>query len=1086
MATACSKCGAEVPPGFRFCGACGEPLAEASPEEAPTTEIQGERRLVTVLFGDLVGFSTLAEHLDPEDLRQLITETFAELTEEVEAREGRVDTFIGDAVMAVFGAPKAHEDDPLRAVETAFGMLEAVRRRSEAKPSPLELRIGVNSGLVVSGAVGDGSQTGVLGDAVNVAARLQQAADPGQVLVSESVWRRVRHQYDAERIGLLEFKGREEPVETYRITGPGRGAGRRLAPFVGRSDERALLDLLWSSVEKGNTHLVSLIGEPGVGKSRFLAEFPIREDALDVRITCGSDRAFGPFLDLVARILGRMPSDLSDLREQASTLGVEEETIQLLAALLGLAGGPPVVRMADEQQKRQVFAGVWQFLLTAPGDRPTLVVLDDVHWVDRSSLDLLGFLLERLGGVPLMLVLAYRPGFEQVERTALRASHTAIRLEPLAPEESVALARGFLGVSALPSDLEQLVASRAEGNPFFIEELLQALLELGSLAIVDGNAVLAKVEAEIPDTVQGAILARVDRLGTAERSLLQQAAVIGQSFSTDLIQTLVGDEDLGPALEELGRAQLLVAQGPGQWTFKHGLIQEVVYETLLMRQRRELHGKVAEGLEARAGEDPELLELLAEHYAQAEVSEKAREYAMAAGDLASERMGFVEAKARYETALRLWGEGDEEGRLTLLMKFGRVAHMAGDATAARTALIEAEAGWRALGDMQRAGAALASLGRVYWMTAEMDRAAEVLDRAIELLEPEGLSAELVQAFVWASTLSMLIGHIDEGSALASRGLRMAEQLGLEGARSHLVNTLGSCEAFRGDSAGIERIRLALELAERSGEAEAIGRAYVNLPSTLGSFSLNREGVALCRRGREVMRKLGAPGFEWFIAANEASMLAELGQYEDAEDLSREMLTSQRSVLGAAGIVSAGKGLALVLVRRGRYEEARELMDELLPLARRIGGGEYLAPALVEEAELEEARGNVAAARQAVAEAVQIVLDTPSVEHWFHTLVSAVRLLPEEQSVDLFQRVRELARHPSQEAILTEAKALLRDDPEMSQTAADLYASLELPYQEARCQLEAGDLDRAAKIIKRLGLEEGPLGARMRVLADAQE
>jgi adenylate cyclase len=1035
-----------------------------------------------MLFADLVGFSTLAEHMDPEELRTLMTETFAELTAEVEGRGGTVEKFIGDAVMAVFGAPRTHEDDPVRAVEASMAMLDVVRRRSERTPSQLQLRIGVNSGLVVSGTVGDGTQTGVMGDAVNIAARLQQAAEPGEVLVAESVWRRVREGYDTVPIGSLEVKGREQPVEAYRIGATREAAERRQAPFVGRRDELALLELLWSSAVKGNTHVVSLVGEPGVGKSRLLSQLAPRDGAVDLRISCGSERAFGPFLDLVERILGAIPTEVDELKRRGEAVGIDEETALLLAAFLGLGDAPPVVRMADEQQKRQVFAGVWQFLLSAGQARPTLVVLDDVHWADASSLDLLGFLLERLGGAPMLLLLSYRPGFDQVERTALRASHTGIRLEPLTPDESVALARGFLGVDDLPTDLERLVASRAEGNPFFIEELLQALLELGSLAVVDGTAVLAKVEVDIPDTVQGTILARVDRLEANERTVLQHAAVLGRTFATELISEVAGRDGAAAALEELGRAQLLVPQGPELWGFKHALIQEVVYETLLLRQRKETHRRIAEVLESRAEEDPATLELLAEHYARAEVPEKAREYAVLAGDLAAQRMGLVEAAQRYETALGLWGEGDEPGRLELLMKFGQTAYVGGSATAARSALVEAEEGWRRLGDMHRAGAALTVLGRVYWVTGESDRAADVLDRAIELLGPEGPSPDLVQAYVWASTLKMLTGRVDQSATLASEGLEMAESLGLDAARSHLLNTLGASEGFLGDQNGIDKVRQSLEIALRSGEAEAIGRAYTNLGNWLWEFGELREAADLCRRGREAMRRLGAPGFEWFIAGNEAAIFMDLGEYAESESLTREMLSVHRAFLGVPAVVNALLGLVGCLVRRGRFGEARPLADELLTHARRLGGGEFLAPALLRQAEFEAAQGNDAAARQAVTEAVRIVFDTPSVGHWFHSLVPAAGLLPDLQVKELIERTREHSRYPAQEARLGEAEARLTRDLEGLGKAADQYAELEMPYEEARCRLEAGELDRARELIDRFGLQEGPLGARLRELS----
>jgi len=1000
-----------------------------------------------------VGYSTLAEYMDPEDLERLVSGIRADMSAAVESRDGTVERFIGDAVLAAFGVTRAHEDDPIRAVEAAFAMLEAIGQRSEDIPSPFQLRIGVNSGLVVSGERDAQGHAELYGDAVNVAARLQQEAGPGEILAAASVWRRVRDRYEAEHVGPIVVKGRERMVDAYRIVGAQTALGRRQTPFVGRDEELALLELLWSSTVKGNTNVVSLVGEPGAGKSRLLSELPAREVALDVRLNCRSDQPFGPFLALIERILGGRPLNLDELRSLvAAKEGVDEEVAELLAALLGLPGAVASGVVPDELQKRKAFAAVWLLLLATAADRPVLVVLDDLHAADPSSLDLIEFLLQRLRGAPIMIVLSHRPGFDRLERTFPRAGYTQVRLELLSLDESVALAKGYLGVNELPPDLERLLATRAEGNAFFIEELLQALLELDSLAVIDGKPVLAKVDVEIPDTVQGAILARADRLSAPARSLLQLAAVIGLGFPTDLLQRVINDGHIDPLLDELSRTQLLVSQGPARCTFTHGLIQEVVYDTLLISQRKELHRKVAEALEATAPPHGSSLELLAEHYARAAVPEKARRYAVAAGDFVSERLGFAEAKSRYQTALRLWGQGDEEGRLTLLMKLANAALLAGDASAAREAFVEAEAGWRTLGNDGQAGAALATLGRLYWLTGDTEQAVDVLHAARTLLEPLGTTPELLRAYVWGSTLDLVVGRIEEAASAAASGLEIAESLGQTGARSHLLTTLISCQIHQGDLAAVEKLREGIELAESSGEAEAIGRAYINLTTHLQWLSENREAITYTRRGRDRMRRLGASYLECMLQAVEAEALVDLGRYAEAEELGREILGPLRSSATTPGLVKAGGALCAALARRGRYEEAGGSLNETLPLARRLGGMEFLARTLSFEAELENARGNSASAQQAAAEALKVMLSTKSFAHWFWMLGTVARLVPLQEITPALDTLTALAgKHARFDAGLLELKGILRKDPVILEEAAELYASLELPFEEARCR-----------------------------------
>jgi tetratricopeptide (TPR) repeat protein len=334
--------------------------------------------------------------------------------------------------------------------------------------------------------------------------------------------------------------------------------------------------------------------------------------------------------------------------------------------------------------------------------------------------------------------------------------------------------------------------------------------------------------------------------------------------------------------------------------------------------------------------------------------------------------------------------------------------------------------------------------------------------------------------VVGSTTNMLVGRFDDATGIAQKGVAMAEQLGLKGPRSQLLNTLGVCMASQGDASGIEHIRMALGLAEESAEAEAVGRAYTNLPSMLANYGYHREAVELEERGREVLRRFGAMGMDQFVRANEAGSLIELGQYEDAEAMAREAREEARAMGAAPGAVNAGMTIALVTIRKGRYDEARRILDEILPLARGLGGTEFLLQALGVEVELEWGRGNLATAAQSLAEAIQLVLESATVIHVLYVLVPAAALGATRVG-ELLDRVRAPGLDTVFRATAAEAEGWLSGDADRFGQAADLYASLELPYQEARAALGAGQLERAESIIKRFGLENGPLGARLREL-----
>jgi adenylate cyclase len=1066
----CSSCGASNPEGFRFCGACGTALADARAS-------LGNRRRVTILFADIVGFSTLAERLDPEELRELIAVTFSQLTTEISSREGAVEKFIGDAVMAVFGAPRAHEDDPIRAVEAAIAMLDTVQRRSEGMPTSIRLRIGINTGLVVSGPVGDGTQTGVVGDAVNVAARLQQGAEPDQVLVSDPVWKRIRGRFAGECLGEMAVKGREERVTAYRVDGPRGDIGvTPRTPFIGRSHELATLENAWSETLTGNGRVVSVVGEPGVGKSRLVAEFPLRDSAVDVRVDCEPRDAFGPMIDAITMIVRADPDDDAGLTLRLASLGLDADKRELLARFLGRETGDARQRETD---RARVYDAVHRLLVAAAHARPILLALNDVHWADNATIDLLRFLIDRVGDIRLMLLLTFRPEFHPQLGDRTRLEHPTLRIEPLSEDESIELARGFLAGRRLSRDLERLVADRAEGNAFFIEELLRMLLDAGALLLSRAEVRLQATGVSVPETVESTIVARIDRLGSEEREAVEHAAVIGRAFSLDVLRELLG-RNIDLVLTRLMEGQILLFDGGDAWSFKHALIQEVAYEGILLRRRRDLHRKVAEAIEAMHTEDPTTLGSLAEHFLRAGVPEKARAYAIAAGDVAVRRAGFVEARVRYRAALDQWGEGDEEDRLRLQTKLGYVALMASDLGLVEEVLTPSIGEWSSLGNHAAAGEALAILGRAYSLAGETDRGEGCLVHAIELLGDRP-TAELVQAHVWMASLHQMRGDVQRGLPAAKRGLRMAEELHSEEHRANLLNSVGVLQYMAGDASGLEIVRGSEVVAEASGDPEAIGRALMNMAFLLVWSHRFREVLELSDRGLERLEKLGMPGIGSALVSSRSTALMELGSYSDAEATALELLGPRRATAIELTTLHAAAAVSQTYIRTGRFADAERIVERVLPRARRMNALGFSGGLLIAWAELLEATERLSLASDALRELLELAPRDGPVAARFWALVPASRFarsLADPLIHELAGRVDE----PAKEVMLMEARANLFGDRATFHDAAEAYAALGMPYQEARCRLEAGGSDRASEIVDVFGLGEGPVGARLRSLS----
>jgi class 3 adenylate cyclase len=566
---------------------------------------EGERKQVTVLFCALAGAAGLASTLGPERMHALLERFFALALAEVARFEGTVNQFLDDGVMALFGAPVAREDHPRRAVLAALAIQRAVRELDDA--TTLGACIGINTGPVVVGSVGDHLRMDytAVGDATNVAWRLVQAADAGDILVGESTARLAQGYVRLERLPALTIKGRAAPLSLCRVLGrgPRRGrldetAGRALTEFVGREDELAHLEALLARAQSGRGQVLAVVGEPGVGKSRLLREFRRRVAGRPITwleghcVPYGEGIAYGPVLDILRQNCALGDDDppaaiASKVRASLREVGVDARAgAPPLLRLLGLTEGTESLEgHGPEPLKARTFEVLRQMALGGSRRRPLVIVVEDLHWADASSEEYAASLVERAAGAPMLLIFTYRPGYRP--RWGDRSAGTQLSLSPLGAAESRRLVLALPSGGRLSDAATDRILAKAEGNPLFLEELARAATESG-----DGGA-----EGPVPDTVQDVVSARVDRLPESARRLLQCAAVVGRQFSVPLLRAVCEEpEALDRTLRLLAQLEFVEERfGADEPTFvfKHALVQEVIYASMLERPRRALHDRVA-------------------------------------------------------------------------------------------------------------------------------------------------------------------------------------------------------------------------------------------------------------------------------------------------------------------------------------------------------------------------------------------------------------------------------------------------------------------------------------------------------------
>ena len=1044
----CPRCGQPNPPNAAFCNGCGAARAGASSGSStdpllqePRTytpahlaerilrsrsALEGERKHVAVMFCDLADSTSLTERLDPEEMHSLMDRAFGLILEQVHRYEGTVNQFLGDGVMALFGAPLALEDAPRCAVTTALGIHRALEPlQTEVRSRfgrDFKMRIGINSGPVVVGRIGDDLRMDytAVGDTTILAERLQKLAMPGAVLISDATEHHVSSYFELEDLGAVGVKGKTEPVHTYRVVSARSVAGRieaavaeGLTPLVGRKRELETLTTAFESTRAGRGQVVFMVGEAGIGKSRLLHEFRgTLDDSQPTWILghCASharNTAYHPIVDAVRMAFGLQDADDDDAaiaKLRASWLVVDglEWTVPFVCQLLSLPMDDEVAESLDAASRRsETFRALRALLFRAAAEAPVVLAIEDLHWIDHASEELLCFLAESVPTSRLMLLLTHRPGY--AHPFGDRSYHFRLMVQPLSEREVGEIASSVLDTASLPDALQELVSQKADGNPFFVEEVTKSLLEDGSLRRVDGRVELTRPldDISVPDSIQDVLAARLDRLEDAPKHALQMAAVIGREFALRLWSRIFDmDEGLDAVVGEL-RALELIYEKIGDpelaFRFKHALTCDVAYDSMLRSRRKALHRIVGTAIqELYSDRLDEHLEALAHHFSLGENWELAYRYHRAASIKAAESFANRSAAEHCRQAISIATNLEEVGAEQLQALEERLAEVS---------FCLSEFG--AAGDAYRRAAALApepldhalDLGRAAWSfhwAHDYLRDSETLEEAFVFSREHHLGlgeslALLVKGFR-AGTLEgdlagferlaeaggrlrgdsdellaftrLMEGYLaewrgDYPRAIATLGeaVEVARRIRLPAYLAPAIWFHGKAMCAHGQySAGIAKLAEGLELSERIGDRahrtrilNTLGWCYSEFGAHERAVEYNEQSVELAAEMVELKLVPGAPELYGNASINLACNRIALADLDGAE----EILTPIREEIGksedpwmrwryALHLLDATARLALA---RRDPDEALALLDRELAGARRHGARKLEARAL---------------------------------------------------------------------------------------------------------------------------------------------
>ncbi len=990
----CPKCGFKNPQGAKFCNQCGAQL-----HDIKRRRDTGQRRRVAVLFADISGFTPLSETLDPEEVRDLIDACLQRLAGVVYKYEGYIDKFIGDCIMALFGAPIAHEDDPLRAVISALELQKEIKKFNKEKDLDFSLSIGINYGLVATGDLGRPGEYTVMGDVVNLAQRLQYAAPKGKIYTNESVYKHTFEEIAFKKLKKIKVKGKKISVLVYEPQAIKRQYSlRRIKemPLIGRGQELGALLELYSKAKSGIGQVVSIIGEAGIGKSKLTYEFrkQLTKDNYIIEgrgIQYLSSASYLVLQDIIKSLVGVEESDTKEnaaLQVEAFIKDTHFSSLTKIIPFVKHFLGLPLNKvdhsrfnsMQPKDRIRMINEALCTLFLRISNIKPLVMVFEDCHWIDQETIDFMQRLVTEISKNKIMIINLYRPEFNVDKKISSLSCFTQFSLKPLKQDDTLILLYGLLRCKNIEDKLVKLLMRKSGRVPFYIHELVNNLLNNDIIYIEEGTAKLRPgKETAVPRTLDELVMAKVDKLDPRQRAIADIASVIGDEFSVRLIDTLLEfGKQLKNDLQQLTQKGIVVPlvsakRGPAieeKYTFAHSLMKEAVYQSLLKQTRKEYHRQIGFAIEQVYASDlSEFFDALANHFLIADEKKKAVEYLEKAADRKKELFVNEEAIELYHNAIKLIDKNNLKEIADIHEKLGQIYELIGQYDKAKDAY--AVMGEKGKNDVLTRARSFIALTKVFIGQGLFDQAIDMLNKAgrtLKTVKTSNISVTVEQANIlrlecWVYRIK---GKMDIAKKKGLEAISMMKnikgkkewQKNKELKHTMLVShaPLAIAYSFLGEyDKAIHLLEEALIIAEDLGERRALGDAYNNLGTiyrTQGKFDQAIDAFAMKLK---ISQELGDKSGIGIAYCNMGNVYENKGEYERAIELLKKYLQINEELGSKHGIGIAYCNLAVAYQHSCEYGKAEKSLKEALKISEELGDNRMITFAV-------EALGEIYASR----------------------------------------------------------------------------------------------------------------------------